>query len=53
VKHRVVWAQSVWEAFNELPDREREAILERMKFLEHFPHMYPIRTGRRRFRRHR
>lgn len=37
----------------ELPDREREAILEKMRLLEFFPHMYPVRTQGKRFRRHR
>ena len=49
---RIVWAHSVQDLFLELPQREREAILEHLKYLKRFPHMYPVRT-RGRFRRHR
>jgi len=33
--------------------REREAILDHLKYLLQFPHMYPVRFKGRRFRRHR
>ena len=49
---RVVWTEAVRELFLELPEREREAILEHLKYLKRFPHMYPVRP-RGRFRRHR
>jgi len=53
VKYRIVWANSVWEVFHELPQRDRDEILAHLKYLEHFPHMYPARTRSRWFRRHR
>ena len=49
---RIVWAAPVMDLFLELPEREREAVLEHLKYLKRFPHMYPVRT-RGRFRRHR
>jgi len=49
---KVVWAHAVRNVFIELPEREREAILERLNFLKRFPYMYPVRP-RGRFRRHR
>ena len=49
---QIVWAISARDLFLELPEREREAVLEHLKYLRHFPHMYPVRT-RGRFRRHR
>jgi hypothetical protein len=39
---RIVWAHSVQDLFLELPQREREAILEHLKYLKRFPHMYPF-----------
>jgi hypothetical protein len=53
VKHGVVWTRTAWELFEELPDRDREQILEKIPALSFFPHMYPVRTKGRRFRRHR
>jgi hypothetical protein len=53
VKRGVIWTRSVWELFGELPMFEREVILERLEYLAHFPHMYPVRFKGRRFRRHR
>jgi mRNA-degrading endonuclease RelE of RelBE toxin-antitoxin system len=53
VKKRVVWSGSVGELFLELPDRDREDILERLELVDRFPQMYPVRTRSRRFRRHR
>jgi hypothetical protein len=52
VKSRVFWTRTVWELFNELPERDREVILGKMQSLPLFPHMYPVRTKGRRFRRH-
>lgn len=53
MKHGVVWTRTAWELFEELPDRDREQILEKIHALSFFPHMYPVRTKGRRFRRHR
>jgi hypothetical protein len=53
VKTKVVWASSVGELFLELPDRDRESILERLELVELFPQMYPVRAQSKRFRRHR
>jgi len=53
VKHGVVWTRTAWELFEELPDRDREEILEKFPALLLFPHMYPVRRKGRRFRRHR
>ena len=53
MKCRILWARAVWELFNDLPDRDREEILERLALVELFPHMYPVRTKSRYFRRHR
>ena len=50
---RVLWADSVKDLFLELPDSERNVILEHLKYLKSFPHMYPVREAGRRFRRHR
>lgn len=48
---RVVWADPVRHLFLDLPERERAAVLEHLKYLKRFPHMYPVRTPGR-FRRH-
>ncbi len=53
MKHGVVWTRTAWELFEELPDRDREQILEKIRALSFFPHMYPVRSKGRRFRRHR
>lgn len=53
MKHEVVWTRTAWELFEELPDRDREEILGKLPALSFFPHMYPVRTKGRRFRRHR
>ena len=53
MKSKVFWTRTVWELFNELPERDREVILGKMQSLPLFPHMYPVRTKGRRFRRHR
>jgi len=53
VKHGVVWTRTAWELFEELPDRDRKEIFEKLSVLSFFPHMYPVRTKGRRFRRHR
>ena len=53
MKSSIFWVPSVRELFLELPDRERESILERLELVELFPHMFPVRTRSKRFRRHR
>lgn len=53
MRSKVVWARSVWEVFQELPESERIEILEHLKYLRLFPHMYPLRIRGRRFRRYR
>lgn len=53
MKHGVVWTRTAWELFEELPDRDRKEILEKLPALSFFPHMYPVRIKGRRFRRHR
>lgn len=53
MEREVVWTYSGWELFGELPKREREAILDHLKSLRQFPHMYPVRFKGRRLRRHR
>ncbi len=53
MKRQVVWTRAVWELFEELPRPEQDVILDHLKYLTRFPHMYPVRTKGRRFRRHR
>ncbi|MHB8503834.1 MAG: type II toxin-antitoxin system RelE/ParE family toxin [Candidatus Acidiferrales bacterium] len=53
MKCSVVWTRTVWQLFHKHPDRDREAILEKLPALEYFPQRYPIRMKSRRFRRHR
>ncbi len=48
----VLWPESVLEVPLELPEREREIILEKVSLLEQFPRMFPIRM-KGRFRNHR
>jgi hypothetical protein len=50
---RILWADTVRYFFYELPESERNEILGHLKYLTLFPHMYPVRTKGRRFRRHR
>jgi len=52
MKHRVVWAKSVWELLSELPERESGEIVEKLDLLVYFPQMCPLRV-KGRFRRHR
>jgi hypothetical protein len=49
----IVWAACVWEVFDELPETERNEILEHLKYVKRFPHVYPVRSRGSRFRRHR
>ena len=49
---QVLWPESVLEVLLELPEREREIILEKVTLLERFPRMYPVRM-KGRFRNHR
>lgn len=53
MKREVVWTRSIWELFEDLPERDREAILDHLQYLSQFPQMYPVRFKGRRFRRHR
>ena len=46
MRSKIVWARSVWEVFQELPESERIEILEHLKYLRLFPHMYPFRRHR-------
>jgi len=48
----IVWPETVLEVLLELPERERDIILEKVSQLERFPRMYPLRT-KGRFRNHR
>lgn len=48
----IVWPQSILDILLELPEQERELILEKVDQLERFPHMYPVRSSGR-YRRHR
>ena len=49
---RIVWADAVRDLFYELSELERNDILDHLKYLTLFPHMYPVRA-KGRFRRHR
>jgi mRNA-degrading endonuclease RelE of RelBE toxin-antitoxin system len=49
---KVYWPESVLEVLSELPERERQIILEKVTLLERFPRMFPIRP-KGRFRNHR
>jgi hypothetical protein len=49
---RIVWADPVRDLFLDLPEADRNKIMEHLKFLKRFPHLYPVRT-KGRFRRHR
>jgi hypothetical protein len=40
----VVWPQSLVDLMLELPERDREPILTRVKRLESLPEMYPVRA---------
>jgi hypothetical protein len=53
VKARIVWADPVRDLVALLPEGDREEIFLRVEMLAYFPHMYPVRTKGRRFRRHR
>jgi hypothetical protein len=52
VKREVIWTRTVWELFEDPPKAEQEAILDHLKYLARFPHMYPARI-KGRFRRQR
>ena len=49
---KIVWAEYVLDLLDELPLRDAELIVERVKPLARFPRMYPIRP-KGRFRRNR
>jgi hypothetical protein len=48
----IVWPFHLLDFLLDLPERERELILEKVDQLERFPRMYPVRASGR-FRRHR
>ena len=48
----VLWPESVLEILLELPEREREMIIDKVSLLERFPRMFPTRM-KGRFRGHR
>jgi mRNA-degrading endonuclease RelE of RelBE toxin-antitoxin system len=50
---RVIWSDPVKVVLNSLPEKEGEAIMEKVNELERFPRMYGLWTRSRRFRRHR
>jgi len=52
VRVPVVWSEEVFALLGELSSAQREAILEKIDLLQHFPRLYPVRT-RRRFRGYR
>jgi hypothetical protein len=49
---KVEWSEPVYELFLCLPERDQDSIADHLIYLDHFPHMYPVRT-KGRFRRHR
>ena len=49
----IIWADPVRDLLYELPEKERNDILDHVQYLALFPHMYPVRIKGRRFRRHR
>jgi hypothetical protein len=53
MKREIVWARSVLELMGELSTKDRESILDHLRYLSLFPQMYPVRQKGRRFRRHR
>ena len=52
MKVPIVWSYDLFSLLEEMSAEQREAILERIDLLAHFPHLYPVRT-RGRFRGHR
>ncbi len=48
----IVWPESILEVVLELPERERDLIIEKAGQLARSPRMYPVRP-KGRFRRHR
>jgi len=50
---RIVWADPVRDLFLDLPNPQRELILDHLKYLRRFPYMYPVRGKGKRSRRHR
>jgi plasmid stabilization system protein ParE len=48
----VKWSDPVRDVFLDLAERDRNLIVDHLRYLAFFPHMYPVRT-RGRFRRHR
>ena len=53
MKYRIVWPRSVRLVLEALPERDQDAIVEKMELLAYFPLMYAVRSFGRHFRRHR
>jgi hypothetical protein len=53
VKSRIVWADPVRDLALALPLKDQQEIYSKVALLAYFPHMYPVRSKSRRFRRHR
>lgn len=49
---QILWPETDLDVLLELPDRERDIILDKISLLERFPRMFPVRA-RGRFRGHR
>ena len=52
MKARVYWPHHLLEVLLALPAQDQKLILEKTRYLELFPNMYPVRVHGR-FRRHR
>jgi hypothetical protein len=53
VKAHVIWADPVRDLFLSLSEREQEESAEKLRIVERFPYIFPVRFKGRRFRRHR
>jgi mRNA-degrading endonuclease RelE of RelBE toxin-antitoxin system len=40
---RIIWPKRVLDALEEIPERDRDLVLEKTEYLETFPEMYPRR----------
>ncbi len=41
---KIVWSQTILDAFLELPEGDQRLILEKVDRLQEFPEMYPVRV---------
>jgi len=48
-----MWADPLRDLFLSLPKGDQEGILQKLRLLERFPYMFPVRFKGWRFRRHR